>query len=86
MDKTLSDLFTAWWMTGDKDAARVLADRLQELSSEQVAEVLMTFRDTVHTLPALADQFRRVGEAMGRAFETLARALAGEQPPRPEGQ
>jgi hypothetical protein len=75
MDKTLAALFTAWWTTGERDAALVLADRLHELPSEQVADVLLAFRSTINTLPLVAETFARACEAMKAAFAALERML-----------
>jgi hypothetical protein len=44
VDETLRGLFRQWLITGDREAALVLADRLHELSSEQVAETLLAVR------------------------------------------
>jgi hypothetical protein len=70
-DRTLANLFAAWWDSGDRDAALVLVDRLHELSSEQVAGVLMEFHKKVTTLPALAEVFQLIGASMAEAFRGL---------------
>jgi hypothetical protein len=44
-DPALARLFTAWWTASDKNAALALAERLRELSTEEIAEVLMEFRN-----------------------------------------
>jgi len=80
MDRsTLSDLFTAWWDSGDRDAARVLADALLEsgelkeqfvdLPAEQLAGMLQTFRSAALVAPVLAAAFGRVSEALGTALQ-----------------
>ena len=88
MDKTLADLFTAWWESGDADHARVLADalteagvlddRLADLSAVELADVLQSFRAAVMLAPALAAAFNRIGVALGEAIQGVARMLAGE--------
>jgi hypothetical protein len=60
MDQTLLDLFTVWWASGNREAALVLADRLKELSSEQVAETLPAVRAAAR----LADAHRRAYERL----------------------
>jgi len=89
MDKTLADLFTSWWVSGKRDVATVLADRLQELDSEQIADVLLQFRSAVTTLPALVHAFRLSVERMGPAFQGIAYALSAavsEEPPEQQGE
>jgi hypothetical protein len=77
MDRTLADLFTAWWLSGDKDAGRVLADRLRKLpSSDDVAGVLEEFR--------YAARAAFVTEVFGHtteAFQSFARALRATPAP-----
>src|SRR5262245_15262330 len=68
MDKTLAGLLTPWWISGDKDAARLLADPLQQLSAEDVAEVLTEFRATATPAPQLADAFRFIGTSLAAVF------------------
>jgi len=51
MDQDLLELLDAWWGTGDLDAARVVADRLQELPSEKVARTLLVFRNEPRPCP-----------------------------------
>jgi len=75
MDKTLADLFTAWWASGDRDAALVLADRLQELSAEQVADALSAFRQAATNAVALGEAYRDIGERFANAFQGLAQTL-----------
>ena len=76
MDKMLADLFAAWWVSGDKDAARVLADRLQELDAEQVAEALLQFRAAALQLPVPTEAARRAAEAVVAGVGSFDRALA----------
>jgi len=74
MDTRPADLLTAWWESGDKDSARVLADRLAELDSATVAEALVEFRTAA--LAAPADEASRLGLAAVRAFlKAFAEAL-----------
>ena len=89
MDKTLADLFTSWWVSGTQDAAKVLADRLQELDSEQIADVLLRFRSVNTTWPALVNALRLSVERMGPAYQEIARALTAavpEEPPEQQGE
>jgi hypothetical protein len=51
LDPILAGLLASWWATGDKDAARVLARRLHELPSQDVADVLVKFRSAALTVP-----------------------------------
>jgi len=75
MDKTLADLFTAWWASGDRDAARVLADRLQELPAETLADSLQGFRQAATNAVVLVEPFRDIGERFANAFQRLAQTL-----------
>ena len=95
MDQQLTSLLGSFWSTGDPDAARVLADRLQELPAEDVAEALVRFRTVLQVLPALVEAGRlAVGGARDvfRAITEALRALPPEEVTRlvqavpPEGE
>ena len=49
MDPALSDLFSAWWLTGDPDATYALASILRLLPLEDAARALAEFRRVVQT-------------------------------------
>jgi len=65
-----------WWASGDRDAALVLADRLQQLDAEQVAEALLQFRAAALQLPVPAEAARRAAETVVGGVGSFARALA----------
>jgi hypothetical protein len=76
-------------VSGKRDVAKVLADRLQELDSEQIADLLLQFRSVVTPLPGLVNAFRLSVERMGPAFQGIARALTAavpEEPPEQQGE
>jgi len=76
MDKTLLDLIAAWWASGDLDAAKVVGDRLHELSSDEIAASLQSLRTALTTGSELADLFRSFGTTMAPALHLLAQALS----------
>jgi hypothetical protein len=80
MDETLANLLVQFWMTGDRDTAKVLADRLQELPAEQVAEALVEFRRLVVGLPYFIEAMRRVGESMAGAVGAIGHDMAEAVP------
>jgi len=55
VDQQLTGLLVQFWATGDHDSARVLADRFQELSAEQVAEALVKFWALARAVQALGE-------------------------------
>ncbi|HKB35358.1 MAG TPA: hypothetical protein VKD72_02825 [Gemmataceae bacterium] len=69
MDKLTGDLWAAWWETGDRDAARVLADRLQELPAETLADSLQGFREAATNAIVLGEASRDIGERFANAFQ-----------------
>jgi len=75
MDTTLAELLTTWWNRGDRDSALVLADRLLEMDSQQVAEVLTELRGNIYALPSLADAIRQSGEVLAAALRGVGTAL-----------
>src|SRR5262249_51836684 len=96
MDKTLADLFTAWWVSRTQDAARFLADGLQERDRDQIAAVLLRFRSVNTPWPAVFTAPRLSVERRGPAYQEIARALqeiaraltaaVPEEPPEQQGE
>ena len=90
MDTKPTDLLTAWWESGDPDAARVAADamlesgtlpdRLRDLSALELADVLQRFRSMVLAVPALAAMANKVVEGATEGVRALARALTSVVP------
>jgi len=64
MDRTLAALLVNWWTSGERGAALVLADRLHELSSEQIADTLQRFRAATATSSATAGALQALGHAI----------------------
>jgi len=64
----------------DKETARVLADRLQQMPAGDIAETLLQCRAMTQA-PQLAAAFRQIGQTMTNAFQAIAAAL-GDMPAR----
>ena len=80
MDQQLASLLLNFWRAGTLDSAKVLADRLQELPAEDVAQALVEFHQLVKVTPALAQVSRSALEGVRAALRPFAEFVGRLRP------